>query len=356
MTSAQSIIQVKHNGKSAQRITHPPILLKASARPVAKLKKTIEILIVPNPLHLSTQKNVGITIDPDVIKGILSKAYKTVSITVITTEDDLERLVERRPDLVFSGVKYFSFDDKKIWLNDYLDMHKICYIGSSCQALDKEHDKSIAKTIVKNAGIATADFFTSAPGEHPTLASVPLPFPLFIKPVKGGDSIGVDARSIANDFDAMNAKITEIHQLQKTKALLETFLSGKEYSVGIFEDNATGELIAMPIEIVVNENENGQRILDFFTKKNDAETVCKVTNMKIHRQLSDLAKATFKALGGKSFGRIDVKMSADNIPNFVEANLMPGLRKGYFYRACSLNLGLSYAQMIIKIAHNRMAP
>jgi len=356
MRSAQPLVQAKHNGKLARQITRPPILLKSSMRSKAKREKTIEILIVPNPSQLPNQKNVGITIEPEVIKDILSQAYKTVLITVINTEDDLQSLIERRPDLVFSGVKYFIFGDREIWLNDCLDKHNIRYIGSSCQALYKEHDKSIAKTIVKNAGLATADFFISSPGEHPTLASVPLAFPLFIKPVKGGDSIGVDARSIANDIDAMNAKITEIHQLQKTTALLETFLSGKEYSVGIFEDNTTGELIAMPIEIVVNENENGQRILDFTTKKNDEETVCKVTNRKIHRQLSDLAKATFTALGGKSFGRIDIKMNGNNTPHFIEANLMPGLKKGYFYRACSLNLGLSYAQMIMKIAHNRMSP
>ena len=38
---------------------------------------------------------------------ILSKRYKNVLITEINSEEDLEALVKRKPDLVFSGVKYF---------------------------------------------------------------------------------------------------------------------------------------------------------------------------------------------------------------------------------------------------------
>ena len=37
---------------------------------------------------------------------------------------------------------------------------------------------------------------------------------------------------------------------------------------------------------------------------------------------------------------------------FIEANLMPGIRKGYFYRSCLLNLNINYEEMILKIAAN----
>ena len=345
------------------KINQPPISilpktqakLKSLKKMPDKSSKSIEILIVPKSADKYSQKNVGITLDQNLIKTILSTAYKSVSITEIKTEIDLRKLATRKPDLVFSGVKYFNFGNKEIWLNDFLDGHHISYIGSSKKALDREHDKSIAKKIVKEAGIATAEYFTSAPGEHPLKVSVQLAFPLFIKPIKGGDSIGIDARSIVNDIGGMTAKIADIFSKQKTRSLVETYLPGKEYSVGIFENEVTKELTAMPIEIEVGENENGCFILDFDTKKNDTELVHKVVNKKIYNQLSTAAKAAFLALGGKSFGRIDFKMSIDNIPYFIEANLMPGLSKGYFYRCCSLNLGISYEQMILKIAQNRLS-
>ena len=144
----------------------------------------------------------------------------------------------------------------------------------------------------------------------------------------------------------------DIHQTQALPCLVETYLSGREFSVGIFEDSANQNLTAMPIEIIVDENKNGDCILDFDIKKFDRETVTAVTDILVHKQLSDLAKTAFKALGGKSFGRIDVKMDANHVPHFIEANLMPGLRKGYFYRACLLNLDMDYEKMILRIADN----
>ena len=105
----------------------------------------------------------------------------------------------------------------------------------------------------------------------------------------------------------------------------------------------------MPIEIIAMKNEYGHRVLDYEIKRNDHEDVVAVTDMGIHKQLSDLAKAAFTALSGKSIGRIDIKMNHKRVPHFIEANLMPGLRKGYFYRACKLNLNMSYEDMILKI-------
>jgi D-alanine-D-alanine ligase len=324
--------------------------------PYQKIDKTIEIITVPKLADpTKNQKNVGIVLDGDLIQEILAKNYEAVIITEINNHDDLDRLVTRNPDLVFSGVKYFDFLGKRLWLNDYLDLFGIPYIASNKKALDCESDKSRAKAIVRKAGIATANYFTARPGEHPTEKSIPIAFPLFVKPVTGGDSRGVDANSVVSDFSGFLAKVAEIQDLHQSRSLAETYLSGKEYSVGIFEDIATGRLTAMPIEIIVEENQNGARVLDFDTKRNDTEKVIAVTDRMIRTQLSDLAKSAFKALDGKSFGRIDIMMSHDGFPHFVEANLMPGLGKGYFYRACKLNLDMNYEQMISKIAESGLA-
>ena len=138
-------------------------------------------------------------------------------------------------------------------------------------------------------------------------------------------------------------------------SLVETYLAGKEYSVGIFEDSINGSLRAMPIEIIVKKNVDGHSILDFDVKKNDEEKVIFVTDIKIFNKLSKLAKDSFKALGGKSLGRIDIKMDHLGEPHFIEANLMPGLRKGYFYRSCVLNLDMSYEDMIFSIANTGLS-
>jgi len=321
-----------------------------------KINKKIEIVVVPNFGEIdSHQDNVGIILEEKKILKILSKQYKEVKITEIKCEEDLKQLVIRKPDLVFSGVKYFLFNSRKVWLNDYLEIFAIPYIASSKSALDNESNKNLAKKIMQKANIKTADFFITNPGEHLNESSIPINFPLFIKPVTGGDSRGIDKNSIVLDFDSFTAKVLDIKTKQQSASLAEVYLSGKEYSVGIFENSIDGSLRAMPIEIIVKENIDGNCILDFDVKKNDEEKVILVTDSKVFKKLSKLAKASFKALGGKSLGRIDIKMNDLGVPHFIEANLMPGLRKGYFYRSCVLNLEMSYEDMILSIANTGLS-
>ena len=79
-----------------------------------KITKTIEIVIVPNFGEANShQDNVGIILEEKKILKILSKRYRNVVITEINCEKDLEKLVARKPDLVFSGVKYFFFKIEK---------------------------------------------------------------------------------------------------------------------------------------------------------------------------------------------------------------------------------------------------
>ena len=107
-----------------------------------KINKSIEIVVVPNPGEKNDhQENVGIILEENDILKILSKRYVDVLITEINTEKDLKNLLKRKPDLVFSGVKYFTFNKEKIWLNDCLEANNIPYIASSRTALNNESDK-----------------------------------------------------------------------------------------------------------------------------------------------------------------------------------------------------------------------
>jgi len=90
-------------------------------------------------------KNIGISLDVNLIYTILIKQFKNVSITKIRNKSDLNKLAKRKPNLVFSGIKYFDFSHKKIWLNEFLDQHGISYISSKKSAYDNEKGKSFAK-------------------------------------------------------------------------------------------------------------------------------------------------------------------------------------------------------------------
>lgn len=327
-----------------------------------KINKYIEIVTVLENASLQTeQQNVGITLDIPVIFDVLSQRYEKVSVSVIKTADDLKVLTLKKPDLVFSGIKYFCFDaqdgvaDEDAWLSNFLDAHRIAYIGSTVRAYRNSYDKTLAKQIIQDAGIKTAHSFTTQPDEHALIQSLPISFPLFVKPASGGDSKGIDANSIVSDFKGFQAKVLDIYQNHQRRSLVETYLSGKEYTVGVFENAGDGKLTAMPVEIIPGKNKNGDRILDYAAKKDDSEQVLAVTDPRIHTLLSNLATNAFKALEATSHARIDIKMDEDGVPHFLEGNLKPGLGKGYLYRACALNQKMSYEQMIYNITDNALS-
>lgn len=292
----------------------------------------------------------------------LSNNYSKVEISFIKNKKDLKDLVIKKPDLVISGIKYLGFDIKsvlrnsttKTWFPEYLDEHNILYTGSAKNAIELEFDKSKSKKIVSKYGCNTAPFFVAKPNQYAE-NEIPLDFPLFIKPLYEGDSRGIDSNSLVYNFKKYKRKISSIEENQGTESLVEKYLGGKEYTVGIIQDFKNNSYQIYPIELLAEQNTKGDRILGFADKIADNEQALKIEDKEIKDRISKLAVDSFKALGARGYGRIDIKMDEQGTPYFLEANLIPGLGMGYFYRCYNLNTGLNYEQMILDIVRNSFA-
>ncbi|PHS57275.1 MAG: D-alanine--D-alanine ligase [Sulfurimonas sp.] len=319
-----------------------------------KIKKYIEIVTSPiGGLNLMPQKILLNLYEK------LSKNYSKVKISIINNLDDLNNLVEKKPDLVVSGIKYLLFDKnskkrdsiKKIWFPDFLEKHHILYTGSSKNALKLEFDKSIAKQRIRDSGLNTALSFLAKPNQY-NKDTLPLPFPLFVKPLYEGDSRGIDENSLVHTYKEYKYKVKSIFDEQQTISLVETYLSGKEYTVAIIEDFKNSSYNIYPIELIAEKNSKGDRILGFYDKQRDREQSLKIKDKNIKKIISSLAIDAFKALKAKGYGRIDIKLNDKGIPYFIEANLVPGLGYGYFYRCYNLNTGQEHETMILDIVQS----
>lgn len=175
-------------------------------------------------------------------------------------------------------------------------------------------------------------------------------FPLFLKPVSKNNPEGINAQSVVFDFKKYQAKVLDIYNTQKSRTLVENYLSGKEYSVSILENKSKNILTILPVEIVAVKNKNGHKILDFDAKQSNLEEVIAIVDKKIRKEVSALAINSFIALGGKTMGVIDIKMSYNGILHFIEADFMPSFDEGYFYKAFQINENMDYEQMILRIA------
>jgi len=242
----------------------------------------------------------------------ISRHYKNVTLFKANSRSDLEKIASEKPDLVVTGAKYIVDGDEKIWLPEFFEDKAINYTGSTRKTMEIELNKSESKEIVSAEKIKTADYFTASPGQFTGNSELPLKFPLFVKPLGLFDSIGVNENSLVHNFAEFERQVKYINDNFNQKAIIEPFLSGREFTVAVI--NNKGRLETFPVEL---EPENG-KFITFQAKEDNTETLKKITDRKIHTLISGLAKKAFKSLGTRDYGRIDIKMNDTGILHFTE--------------------------------------
>ena len=284
----------------------------------------------------------------------IQKTKHSVRLSLCNSIADLQDIVKRIPDLAILGVKYISLENgQDIWLSEYFAKNGIHYSGSSREILKFDSDKVLAKLHLQDKGIPTARFFTASEGEYNESHSLPLKYPLFLKPNNAANSNGIDEQSLVSTFDEFEQKISSLQKRYGQATLVEEYLSSKEFTVAIMQTSG-GKQLSSAIEIVPPKSKNGQRILGVNTKNKNTETLKKITNQHIKRQVNQLALQAFSALKVEGFGRIDIKTNALGKYFFMEANLVPGMTFGssYFPEAFRIDQNLSYDQTVSHIVEN----
>jgi len=320
---------------------------------VSKVQKHIEI-IRSTTLGLSSLSKVSC----DAIYKLLSAHYEQVGVSVINNLWDLQLLVSKQPDLVFMGMKFLpsthslgTEDPNKIWISEYLDNHNIAYTGSNKNAHELELDKHLAKQLVEDAGLDTSAFYVAKHGQKVYDSDIALNYPVFIKPTNRGGGLGIDDASVAHDFAGLLSKVESMSAKYKADSLIEEYLPGREFSVAIIKGADQTTLLALPLELVAPENIAGHRILSSSVKLADTETFLEVKDKEIRHKITTLALDVFRVIGARDYGRIDIRLDKNGLPHFLEANLIPSLIENYgnFPKACFLNLGMSYKNVILRI-------
>ena len=288
------------------------------------------------------------------IVSTLQRHYTDVVLINVDNAIDINALIARAPDLVFAGIHFVENEAPlagKVWLSDILDIHNIRYTGSIKGAHRLGLNKHLAKERIAESGLKTSPFSIVRREGESIMNKKDYSYPLFVKPSNKGGGQGIDEHSIVHNFEELESKTSMIHKVQKTDALIEQYLPGREFSVAVITDQKSGHLVAMPIELVATKDTNGDRMLSHRVKVSNAEDVVEVTNLIDRSKLTDFAIAIFEALGARDYGRIDIRYDQEETPHFLEANLIPSLIDGYgsFPKAYALNLGLTYDDMLLQI-------
>ncbi len=283
----------------------------------------------------------------------IQKMHHNVRLNVCKSEDDLEDVVKRNPDLVILAVKYIPIKNKDdglqndIWLSEYFSQHSINYTGSLRDVLEFDSNKVIAKTHLCNKGIKTASYFLAIPGEHKNENDLPISFPLFLKPLDAANGNGIDDSSFVMNFFSYEKKLASLYKTFKQPILVEEYLDGREFTVAVIKP-MNQALIVSAIEAVPPTSTRGLRILGNKTKTDDSEDLIEIIDEEMKNKVVNMAIDAFYSLGARDFGRIDIKTNNQGECFFMEANLVPGMTRGssYFPQACNIAHAFDYDEVI----------
>ena len=229
-----------------------------------------------------------------------------------------------------------------------LEAYGIPYMFSDPLTLALSLDKALAKRKwCAMPGVPTADF-TVIEKAKSDLATIALDYPLFLKPVAEGSGKGVGARSKVEYRDDLNSVARELLERFRQPVLVEEFLPGREFTIGIIGTGANAEVLGVA-EIVPLANFIGQGY--GFVNKEIWHDKVELIRARDAAALAagDVALAAWRSLRCRDGGRADVRLDKNGQPCFLEVNPLAGMRPGYSDLCFIAKFeGLEYQQLIGK--------
>jgi D-alanine-D-alanine ligase len=232
-----------------------------------------------------------------------------------------------RWDLVFNFAEGFRGVAREGQVPALLDMFQIPYTFSDPMVLGLALQKDLTKTVVRLSGVPTPEFALVRRLED--IDAVDLPFPLFAKPVAEGTSKGINADSKIADRAGLRKSCTALLEQFRQPVLVETYLSGREFTVGITGTGQDARVVGT-LEVTLTSAAKE----DFYSYDNKQsyhdkvryQLVCPENDEEV-RSSEELAIAAYRCLGCRDAGRVDLRSDAQGRPGFIEINPLPGLNE-----------------------------
>jgi D-alanine-D-alanine ligase len=225
-----------------------------------------------------------------------------------------------------------------------LDAYNIPYVFSGPLVLALTLHKAMTKSVVRDAGVPTPAYHVVYKPED--IKHVDLPFPLFAKPLAEGTGKGVDNHSVIQNPAQLNQRCLYLLDRFKQPVLVETYLSGREFTVGIIGTGKEARSVGV-MEIVLNEK--AEKNVYSYVNKEECEELVKYVLVKgpVAEACEKVSLDAWRSLGCEDAGRVDVRHNDKGEPNFIEVNPLAGIHPEHSDLPILSNLnGISYPELM----------
>ena len=265
-------------------------------------------------------------------------------------------ILKTHVDIVFNIAEGWGARSREAHIPSVLELLGTPYTGSDPLTLSLTLDKGMAKRVVMSAGVLTPRF--SVIKDAKSINHVQeLNFPLIVKPLWEGSSIGIRRDSKVQNFKELKRKLEWLINSYGEPTLVEEFIEGEEVTVGVIGNENPYVIGMMMIKPRIGDPRDF--IYSLEVKRNWREEVEYFSPPPLSEQaLSELSRsalAAYDALSCRDVARLDFRMGRDGKPYFLEANPLPGLNPETGDLPIMIEKeGIPYAELILSILDNAL--
>ncbi|STZ00409.1 D-alanine--D-alanine ligase B [Moraxella lacunata] len=280
----------------------------------------------------SSEREVSLNSGKAVLNALLSKGVDAHHFD--PQETDISKL--REYDRVFNVLHGTFGEDGS--LQGVLDGFKIPYTGCGVLASAIAMDKFRCRLVWQSLGLPNVPYVVLHDDSDFEAVEREFGLPLFVKPASEGSSVGVFMVEQAGDLAKIYPKLKQYHG----EILAEKAMMGGEYAISLL-----GEHILPSIRIIPKG-----KFYDYEAKYLRDDTVYQCPSdltPEQEREMGELAKRAFSAMGGRGWSRVDFLKSDDGKLYVLEINTVPGMTDHSLVPMAAKQAGIEFADLCVKI-------
>jgi len=291
------------------------------------------------------------------IAGALDKGGCEVT-KIEADEKAYGKILSLKPDFVFNIAEGIRGESRESQVPAMLEMLGTPYTGSGPLTLAIALDKALTHQVLNINGVPSPRFQVFFSPNQKRQRNIE--FPLVVKPLAEGSSKGIRSSSLVKDERSLREQLSWVIETYKQPAIVEEFLPGREFTVGLI---GNGDPLVLPIvEILLEKLPSGASPIYSFEAKWVWDVPEKPLDIfqcpadvpdGLEKKIWKTAAKTFRVLNCRDLCRMDMKLGDDGEPRVLEVNPLPGLIPDPDAHSClpeaAAEAGFTYDQLICTI-------
>ena len=313
-----------------------------------------EDLVPPDEVNDHDLKTVEWRTEYDVVSTLKKLGHEVYPLGVKSDLGVIHSAIETwKPDIAFNLLEEFDgvavYDQHVV---SYLELLHLPYTGCNPRGLMLARDKALTKKVLSFHRIPHPEFI-DVPQGRTVKRPKWLTFPLIVKSVNEEASLGISQASIVGDDDKLSERVTFIHTSVGSGALIERYIEGREFYVGVI---GNGQLQVLPVwELIMDKlPDDAKRIATERVKwsrtyqQKYGITSREAENLSESKteEIQNLAKGVYRALGLSGYARVDMRMDAEGHLYVLEANPNPQIAEDEDFADSAKKAGYHYQELL----------